>query len=222
LFGKYFGLVLDNALSTVTRALVGFAIGAAIGFVLAMLMNLFGIVEKIAYPYLLISQMIPILGVAPIFMALFRDKTVTQVVIGAFITFFPVCANVLAGFKSVGDEKKALMFSYASNKRDLYVKLIVPSALGSLFAGMKIAAPMAITASIIVDTLGSATGIGALITYSLKGGYPPIVFWASIVFSAALGILSFYAVMLAERLAMPYRYARKDKNKNKKGTEAAV
>jgi NitT/TauT family transport system permease protein len=73
---------------------------------------------------------------------------------------------------------------------------------------MKIAAPMAITAAILVDTLGGASGLGYLITYSLYGGFPIIVFWAAALLSAALGILGYQLIAMLERAAMPYRYGR--------------
>ncbi|AEF86183.1 ABC transporter, permease protein [Treponema primitia ZAS-2] len=199
-------LLTQHASLTLSRAFLGFIIGAAVGFCLALIMSLAGLVERMLFPYLLVSQMIPILGLAPILIGIIGDISNTRIFIAAFITFFPVATNTLAGFKTPDREKTDLMFSYAANKFTLYTKLMIPAAIPYFFSGLKIAAPMAITAAILVDTLGGATGLGYLITYSLYGGFPIMVFWSSVLVSAALGILSYYAIVLIEKICMPYKY----------------
>ncbi|NRZ08190.1 NitT/TauT family transport system permease protein [Clostridium beijerinckii] len=139
---------------TFSRAVFGFALGAAIGFVLAIIMSLSKIAEKISLPYLIISQMIPVLGLAPIIFTLVRDMNTSRIVIAAYITFFPVSVNMLSGLNSVESDKKELLYSYAAKKKSIYYKLMIPYSMPYLFAGLKIAAPMSITASILVDMLG--------------------------------------------------------------------
>ncbi|MDR2392768.1 MAG: ABC transporter permease [Treponema sp.] len=199
-------LIFSHAGETLSRALLGFLFGAGAGFLLALAMSLAVIVERMLFPYLLISQMIPILGLAPVLSGIIGDIGRTRIFIAAFITFFPVAANTLAGFKSVEPEKLTLMYSLAANKYTVYRKLIIPAALPFLFSGLKIAAPMAITAAILVDTLGGASGLGYLITYSLYGGFPIMVFWSSVLLSAVLGILSYQMIIAVEKVCMPYKY----------------
>ncbi|MDR0583983.1 MAG: ABC transporter permease [Treponema sp.] len=202
-------LLFSHAAQTLSRSLIGFLAGAGAGFLLALGMSLAGIVERMLFPYLLISQMIPILGLAPILSGIIGDIGRTRIFIAAFITFFPVTVNTLAGFKSVEPEKLTLMYSLAAGRLAVYRKLMIPGALPFLFSGLKIAAPMAITAAILVDTLGGASGIGYLITYSLYGGFPIMVFWSSVLLSAALGILSYQMIAAIEKLCMPYKYGRR-------------
>lgn len=199
-------LIFPHAGQTLSRALAGFLLGAAAGFALALVMSVAGIVERMLFPYLLASQMIPILGLAPILAGIIGNIAQTRLFIAAFITFFPVAVNTLAGFKSVEPEKLALMYSLAANKYTVYRKLMAPAALPFLFSGLKIAAPMAITAAILVDTLGGASGLGYLITYSLYGGFPIMVFWSTVLLSAVLGILSYQVIAAVEKIAMPYKY----------------
>ncbi|MDR2158924.1 MAG: ABC transporter permease [Treponema sp.] len=199
-------LIFSHAGQTLSRALIGFLFGVGAGFLLALGMSLAGMVERMLFPYLLISQMIPILGLAPILTGIIGDIGRTRIFIAAFITFFPVTVNTLAGFKSVESEKLTLTYSLAANRYTVYRKLMIPSALPFLFSGMKIAAPMAITAAILVDTLGGASGLGYLITYSLYGGFPIMVFWSAVLLSAALGILSYQVIVMIERICMPYKY----------------
>ncbi len=198
-------IVLDSARDTLLRAAVGFLLGSAVGFLLALIMKLSGIVEKILFPYLMIIQMIPILGMAPIILSITGDIGVSRIVIAAILTFYPVATSTLAGFNSVSVEKQELMYSYASNKRTLYGKVLIPSAIPYFFTGLKIAAPMAITASILVDTLQGDGGMGCMLSQSLKHAMSIYVFWEIILVSAIVGILSSYLMGLIERYVSPIK-----------------
>ncbi|MCM1167456.1 MAG: ABC transporter permease subunit [Lachnospiraceae bacterium] len=190
---------------TLLRAGLGFVIGTAAGFLLALCMSLSGIVEKIAFPYLMIIQMIPILGMAPIILAVTGDINVSRIIIAAILTFYPVSTNVLAGFKAVEREKHELMYSYAANKFQIYTKTLIPACIPYFFTGLKISAPMAITASILVDTLQGGNGLGCMLSQSLKGGMTRLVFWNIVLISAIIGILSFAVMGLIEKILTPYK-----------------
>ena len=198
-------MVLENAGATLSRAALGYVIGIASGFVLALLMSLSGIIEKIAFPYLMLIQLIPILGMAPIINAITGDIAISRIVIAAILTFYPVAANTLAGFKAVRREAHELMYSYAANKFQLYTKTMIPACIPYFFTGLKISAPMAITASILVDTLQGGIGLGCLLSQSLKGAMTRYVFWDIVFFSAVIGILSFYLMGVLEILLCPYK-----------------
>lgn len=202
--GNNFTELISAAGLTFSRAAIGFALGAAIGALLAISMSLSKIAEKIALPYLIVSQMIPVLGLAPIIFTLARNMNASRIIIAAYITFFPVAINMLSGLNSVESDKKELLYSYAARKKSIYFKLMIPYSLPYLFAGLKIAAPMSITASILVDMLGSSGGIGVKLLYSLYSGTKD-VFWASVVTSAFMGIISYFIVILFEKVCMPWR-----------------
>ncbi len=204
-----FQMVVTNAAATLSRAGIGYVIGIICGFVLALLMSLCKPIEKIAFPYLMLIQMIPILGMAPIINALTGDITISRVVIAAILTFYPVATNTLAGFKSVQREKHELMFSYAANKWQLYIKTMIPACIPYFFTGLKISAPMAITASILVDTLQGGIGLGCLLSQALKGAMTRYVFWQIVFFSAIIGILSFSLMGFLEYLVCPYKRSGK-------------
>lgn len=205
-FFENWKMLLEAGLVTFSRAAMGFALGAGVGILLAVIMSLSKTAERIAFPYLIVSQMIPVLGLAPIIFNIVRDMDVSRILIAAYITFFPVAVNMLSGLKSVEQEKKDLLFSIAATKPNVYFKLMFPFSMSYLFTGLKIAAPMAVTASILVDMLGSKSGIGVKILYSLYSNSSDI-FWASVITSAFMGISSFYLVVFAERLALPWKNA---------------
>ena len=155
-------------------------------------------------PYLLCSQMIPVLGLAPIILALTGDIAVSRIVIAAILTFYPVAANTLDGFRAVPREKYELMYSYAASRRQFYLKTMFPACVPYFFTGLKIAAPMAITASILVDTLQGGVGLGCLLSQSLKGAMTRYVFWQIVLLSALIGVLSFVGIGWLESLLCPY------------------
>ncbi len=168
-----------------------------------MIMKVSGFVEKTLSPYLMLIQMIPILGMAPIVLAITKDIEKSRIVIAAILTFYPVATNTLAGFHAVQKEKLELMYSYAASPWAIYTKVLIPSAKPYFFTGLKIAAPMAITASILVDTLQGNGGLGCMLSQSLKHAMSIYVFWQIVFFSAFIGVFSFSLMGLLEKLVSP-------------------
>ena len=211
-------VVLFNAGQTLSRAGQGFMIGTLIGFALAILMKLSHIVEKIAAPYLMLIQLIPILGMAPIILAMTHDIGSSRIIIAAILTFYPVATNTLAGLNSVEKQKYELMYSYAAKKSTVYFKMLIPSCIPYFFTGLKIAAPMAITVSILVDTLQGDGGLGCMLSQSLKHAMSIYVFWDIVVFSAVIGVLSCSLMGWIENAVSPLKRIER---KTKKKKEAA-
>ena len=196
-------VVLTSARATILRALAGFLSGTALGFLLALFMKLSGLLEKMLFPYLMLIQLIPVLGLAPIILSVTGDINVSRVVIAAILSFYPVATNTLAGFQSVSKEKYDLMYTYAANKRTRYTKGLIPTAIPYFFIGTKIAAPMAITASILVDTLQGDGGLGCMLSQSLKHAMSIYVFWLIVLFSAFIGIFSGCLMSWIEKCVLP-------------------
>lgn len=196
-------VVLTSARATVLRALLGFLLGTAAGFLLALFMQMSGIVEKLLFPYLMLIQLIPVLGLAPIVLSITGDINKSRIVIAAILSFYPVATNTLAGFKSVDKDKYDLMYTYAAKQPTIYKKVLIPSAIPYFFTGTKIAAPMAITASFLVDTLQGDGGMGCILSQSLKHAMSIYVFWLIVFFSAFLGIFSGVLMGWIENLISP-------------------
>jgi NitT/TauT family transport system permease protein len=197
--------LLDSGMVTLSKSFTGFAYGALIGFALAVLMSWSDAMEKIAFPYLILSQMIPILGLAPIIYNIVRNGDASRIIIAAYITFFPVSINMLSGLKSVEPGKIELMHSYAVSRFAIYVKLLLPASMPHLFTGLKIAAPMSVTAAIVVELLGTDSGIGVKILYTLYyGSNAALMFWSSILMAIMLGVFSYLVVSAAERVLIPW------------------
>ena len=196
-------VVLSSAGMTLFRALLGFLLGAMIGVILAFIMKMSGICEKLIFPYLMLIQLLPVLGLAPIILAITGDINKARIIIAAILSFYPVATNTIAGLKAVEKEKYDLMYTYAAPRRMIYLKVLIPSAVPYFFTGLKIAAPMAITASILVDTLQGDGGLGCMLSQSLKHAMSIYVFWLIVFFSAFIGIMSGYLMSFIQTLVSP-------------------
>ncbi len=200
-------VVLTSARATLLRAFGGFLLGAALGFVFALLMQMSKAVEKMIFPYLMLIQLIPVLGLAPIVLAITGDINKSRIIIAAILSFYPVANNTLAGFKSVSKERYELMATYAAKKYQIYGKVLIPAASPYFFTGLKIAAPLAVTASILVDTLQGDGGLGCMLSQSLKHAMSIYVFWLIVFFSAFVGIFSTYLISFIEFITSPAKRA---------------
>lgn len=193
-------------LITLRSALLGFALGAAIGFVLALAMDQARALERGLLPYVVASQMIPVIALGPIVYSMFRDENLARALIAAYVTFFPVTVNTLKGLRSVDPNAVALMASYAASRREVYAKLRIPAALPYLFQALKIAATASVIGAIVVELMGAQQGIGVTILrtqyYGPANAYK---LWGAIVVASLLGILLFQAVAAAERVALRWQ-----------------
>jgi NitT/TauT family transport system permease protein len=200
--------LLRAALFTAKEAAVGFAIGASVGFVLGVLMSEWRLLQRGFLPYVVASQTVPILAVAPIVVVYLGSLNVAAwfsvAVIAAYLTFFPVAINTLRGLGSTDRRAVELMRSFAAGRWTILWKLRVPAALPFIFSALKIAATASIVGAIIGEAPSSIQeGLGGYIVnfnqyYSLN----PQNLWATNVIAALLGVSFFLAVVVAEKLVV--------------------
>jgi NitT/TauT family transport system permease protein len=196
------------ALFTAKEALLGFVLGGVIGFGIAVLLAHSRILRRGLLPYVVISQTIPILAVAPMVVVGLGQKGVkpwiSVAVIAAFLTFFPVAMNTLRGLLSPDPRSLELMRSYAADRRSVLWKLRVPASLPFVFSALKISATASVIGAIIGETPASIQdGLGgAIVNFNQYYSTGPERLWATNIVCAALGLVFFVAVLLAERLTL--------------------
>lgn len=202
----HFPTLLKQGTVTFGNSITGFVIGSAVGFLLAIFMSLSRTAENTLSPYMVASQMIPIIGLAPIIYGIIHDAALSRVLMAGYVTFFPVSINALRGLQSIKPEQLELMRSYAATPWTLYMKLKLKAALPGFFAGLKLSAPLAITASIIVELMGAPDGIGVLMVSSLYYGSSQVyMFWSTVLISMAIGLFLFLIISLLERWLTPWQ-----------------
>ena len=205
------GVLWDAALFTAKEAAVGLTIGALFGFGLGVLLAHSGLLQRGFLPYIVASQTIPILAVAPMVVVWVNPRLPPGLrdwgavaVISAYLTFFPVAINTLRGLTSVDPRAVELMRSYAASGRSVLWKLRVPAALPYIFAALKIAAPASVVAAIIGELPASVQdGLGGkILNFNQYYITSPPSLWATNLIAALLGITFFLVVLLAERLVV--------------------
>lgn len=188
---------------TLSNAFIGFLIGGVIGYGLALLMDQARWVERSFYVYIIASQMIPVIALAPILYGIIKDETLLKITVAAYLTFFPVTVNVLRGLRSVNPLSLELMHTYAAKRREVYLKLRIPSAMPFLFNALKIAATASLIGAIVSELMGGNGGLGVLILKLQYSSYAASdKLWALIFEAAVIGMLFFFAVSLVERIVV--------------------
>jgi NitT/TauT family transport system permease protein len=201
----------DAALFTAKEAAVGLALGAAFGFALGVVLAHSRLLQRGFVPYIVASQTIPILAVAPMVVVWVNPRLPDGLkdwgavaVIAAYLTFFPVTINTLRGLTSVDPRAVELMRSYAASGWSVLWKLRVPSALPYIFTALKIAAPAAVVGAIIGELPASIQdGLGgAILNFNQYYISSPESLWATNLVAALVGIAFFVVVVVAERLVV--------------------
>jgi NitT/TauT family transport system permease protein len=196
------------ALFTAKEALLGFIIGGLVGFGLAVLLAHSVILRRGVLPYIVVSQTVPILAVAPMVVVGLGTKGVTPwvsvSVIAAYLTFFPVAMNTLRGLLSPRPRDLELMRSYAADRRSVLWKLRLPASLPFVFSALKIAATASVIGAIIGETPASIQdGLGgAIVNFNQYYSTGPERLWATNIVCAALGFAFFGAVVLVEHFVL--------------------
>ena len=204
-------VLVDAALFTAKEAALGFALGAVFGFAIAVLLAHSSLLERGFLPYIVASQTVPILAIAPMVVVWVNPKMPDALkdwgavaVIAAYLTFFPVAINTLRGLRSADPRALELMRSYASSAWPILWKLRVPASLPYLFAALKVSATASVVGAIIGELPASVQdGLGgAILNFNQYYASAPERLWATNLVAAALGIAFFLVVVAAERVVV--------------------
>lgn len=206
---EFFGnqsLFLEALAITFKGSVIGLAVGILIGIAVAWLSVASGIIESIIYPYLVASQMIPTIILAPIIMAVLQDAELARVVAAAYISFFVIALNLTKGLRSVSPDQLTLLRGLNARSWQYYTKLRVPGSLPYFFVGLKVAAPLSVVGEVTIELTGAQNGLGTLTLTSLKYGQDRIyTFWTAVFLIGILGYGMFLAASLLERVLTPWQ-----------------
>lgn len=139
---------------------LGLIISIIIGLAFAIVMDMNEKIENALYPIIIASQTIPTTAIAPLFVLWFGYSIWSKVLVTILITFFPITIAVYDGFKSTKREMEELLITYGASKRDIFIKLKIPTALPSFFSAIKMAIPLSIIGAAIAEWLGAQSGLG--------------------------------------------------------------
>lgn len=209
-------IVLRGAWFTFRIALAGLALGTAVGLGLAVLMARYKVVERGLLPYLVLSQTVPLIALAPLVVswggrlhvgAFEWPRWLSAAVLGAFLAFFPVAVGTLKGLTSTPPASLELMDSYAASWRQTLFKLRFPAALPFIIPSLKLAATASVVGVVVAEiSTGLAGGIGRLIIeYAREATSDPAKVFTAVFGAAALGLVMAAIVAVVDLVGMRNR-----------------
>lgn len=193
--------LLDHAWFTLAEILTGFALAVAVGFPLGLVIAFSRIMDRLLYPPLIISQAVPKIALAPIFLAWFGFGFRTNVAIAFLLAVFPVIINTALGLKALDPDMVRLGRAMGSNAWRMFVKIRLPAAMPSVFAGLKIAITFAVIGAVVGEFVAGSAGLGYAIQVA-TGLFNMSLAFAAIVVISILGVALFFGVELLERVVL--------------------
>ena len=193
----------SETLVTLREILVGFALGTILGIALAFLVAESKILNKIMMPYIVMTQVLPLVAIAPIIYITFGFNDTSRIVLVILISFFPVVIGTATGLVDVDKNLVYLLRTLGAGEFKVFYKIRLPNSLPHMFNGLRIAMTGATIGAIVAEFVSSNAGLGYLITTSLTT-YQIATSFVAVFLLAALGLVLYGAVTVASRLLMPW------------------
>jgi putative hydroxymethylpyrimidine transport system permease protein len=197
-------LLCQHLLATLQEILVGFVLSVICGALLGTGMFLFRPLEKAIYPFLIISQTIPLIALSPIFIMWFGYTLWSKVAVVFLTAFFPVVVSTYDGLRTSGQAYKDLLLTFGANRWQLLTKTQIPLALPSFFSGLKLSIVYCVIGATIGEWLGGSKGLGYF-SRRMAGNMQSAEMFAAVFLLSALGVVLFLMIALLEALFLKKR-----------------
>jgi NitT/TauT family transport system permease protein len=191
------GSLARHSWVTLQEVLLGLLLGAGLATLLGYLLAKSHLLERVLSPYLVASQAIPVVAIAPLLVIWFGPGMFSKVLICALIVFFPVLVNTVVGLRAVPENLRDLMRSLQADRRQMLRYLEVPASLPVFQGGLRIGATLAVIGAVVGEFVGSDRGLGFLINVG-RGQYDTALVFVSIFALVALALALYGAVVLLE------------------------
>lgn len=190
--------------ATLSALLLGLASGGMAGLLVGMALAESALLERVLRPYVVVSQVVPKLALAPLFVLWFGFGMASTVLITALICFFPLMENTLTGFKHVDPQRLQLFRMLGATRLQTLLRLKLPVGLPGILAGFRMAVVLALVGAVVGEFISASQGLGAVIIASQGMMDTPLMF-ATLLLIAAIGLLLYQATLVLERrLLRPY------------------
>ena len=201
-------LFLRHTWVTLEEVLLGFGVALGLGVLLAGLIASFPTFQRIVYPFVIASQTVPIIVIAPLLLIWVGYGIAPKIIIVALIAFFPIVVNTVDGLKGVDADMVNMMRTLGASRRQVFVKVQVPTALPFLFSGVKVAITFSVIGAVIGEWVGASAGLGYLTRVSVPLFLTARSFGAVVILSV-MGVSLFVAVALLERMLLPWYHTER-------------
>jgi NitT/TauT family transport system permease protein len=193
------GTVWPHFVTTMIEVVLGFSVGAALGLIVGYGLARSELFERLASPYLVAAQAIPILVLAPLLVLWFGSGLLSKVVICALIVFFPVAIATMVGIRSVDRRLLELGRSLRATRRQILTTLEIPAALPNIFGGMRVGVTLAVVGAVVGEWAGASKGLAVLINLARGSLFDIPLMFATLLTIALVGVALYLVVVVAER-----------------------
>jgi len=202
--GRFVGAWLDGTVwphfqATMVEIVIGFVVGSVLALLVGYGLARSDLFERLASPYLVAAQAIPILVLAPLLVFWFGPGLLSKVVICALIVFFPVAIATMVGIRSVDARLLELGRSLRATRRQILTTLEIPAALPSIFGGLRVGVTLAVVGAIVGEWAGASKGLAVLINLARGSLFDTPLMFATLLTIALVGIVLYLAVVAIER-----------------------
>ncbi len=201
------GTLLGNSWVTLLEVLTGLVLGASLATCLGYLLAKSRLMERVLSPYLVASQAIPVVAIAPLLVIWFGPGMFSKVLICALIVFFPVLVNTTVGLRAVPDNLRDLMHSLHATRLQILFYLEVPAALPIFLGGLRIGATLSVIGAVVGEFVGASSGLGFLINIG-RGQYDTALVFVAIFALVAMALSLYGLVVLLESRLLAWQNRR--------------
>jgi NitT/TauT family transport system permease protein len=191
----------DDVAATLWESVAGFLLGSVLGLALAIPSGLWPVMRRMLHPYAIGLQVTPRIAIAPLIIAWVGFGYSSKIWIAAIISFFPVYVNALTGMLTVDEEAREMFRSLGASRWQTFIRLVTPSSLPVMFAGLKTAAGLALVGAVVGEFISAQRGLGVLVqqfSYQLAVSDA----FAVIVMLMLLGLLLYGVMEWLERITV--------------------
>ncbi len=193
------GTVWPHFVTTMVEIAIGFTVGTVLGLIAGYGLARSALFERLASPYLVAAQAVPILVLAPLLVVWFGSGLLSKVVICSLIVFFPVAIATMVGIRSVDPRLLELGRSLRATKRQILTTLEIPAALPNIFGGLRVGVTLAVVGAVVGEWAGANTGLAVLINLARGSLFDIPLMFATVLTIALVGIALYLAVVVVER-----------------------
>jgi NitT/TauT family transport system permease protein len=195
--------VAGHTMATFKTVMLGFAVSILISLPLAVILTASPAIAAAVYPFLVWTQSIPKVALAPILVVLLGTNEMPRIVITVLVAFFPLVISIATGLLSVPPELIELSRACRASKLSELLRIRLPYAIPFIFAGLKVAISLAVVGAVVAEFVNADAGLGFLIQTSTAFFKVPVAFGALIILSV-MGVVLFQIVVVAERVFFPW------------------
>ena len=198
-----FKTMIPHILVTLYEGFVGFIIAIGLSIILAIIMDMVPLIKKALYPVLVISQTIPTIALAPLFIIWFGFGALPKIIVVVIVCFFPIVISIVDGLEAVDRDLINHFKLMGASKLNIFIHLKLPYGMINFFSGMRIAATYSIMGAVIGEWLGGDKGLGVYMTRA-RSAYALDKMFAAIVIIVIISMAIFILVSVMEKVFTPW------------------